>query len=344
MVNNMAENILIIEDKKDLCNRIADIIKSKGFTVFATNSISKSMILSTDNDMDLILIDSDINQGKGIALIETFREKKSTQNVPIILLSTPYKQIDYINEAINFDIDGLLFIPFEEIDLIVKVDTAIKIRNLRLDLGKYKDKIDVLENQISAVSKEHDKTTEDYENLKIKYENALNIDLETGVYNKKEFHSQFTRIVHESVRHSESVVLACFSIDHLDQLDKEFGSVVSKSIKEKFITILNSLVRHEDTIALIRENQFIIAFKKMREAALEEKIHDIKTIIEKQYIDYQDMVISFSVSVGVVLILYKHTYNFQNVEKEILPSEIALNNARRRGAGSIFMHPTIIRS
>ena len=344
MVDNMSENILIIEDKKDLCIRIADIIKSKGFTVFTTNSISKSMILATDNELDLILIDSDINQGKGVSLIETFREKKSTQNVPIILLSTPYKKIDYINEAISLDIDGLLFIPFEEIDLIVKVYTAIKIRNLKLALNKSSEKINVLENQISEISNDHSKTTEDYENMKLKYENALNIDLETGIYNKKEFNSQFTRIVYESIRHSESVVLASFSIDHLDQLDKEFGSAVSASIKEKFINILKSLTRHEDTIALIRENQFIIAFKKMRETALEEKIIDLKKILEKQQVDYQDIVISFSISVGLALILYKNTYNFQNIEKEILPSEIALNNARRRGSGSIFMHPTITRS
>ena len=340
----MIGKILIVEHKEDLLNRITSILRAKGFNVQSLLLKAQLISMVIENNIDVILIDADINQGNGLELVRMLKNNERTATIPIVLLSTPYKKSEYIYEAIDAGIDGLLLIPFEEVDLIVKINSAMKIKKLIVNLDEFEIEKENLKTQIKDISEESLKFSNSLNELNKKYEQSLEIDERMGILNKKGLYSQLERSVHEYVRHGESMILACFSIDYLEKLKNEFGRDIANSIEEQFVETLKTVIRKEDLIATLRENEIVVAFKRMREDILEEKVDEIKRLVSKQEIIDNGIVIKFSITSGIVLIRYKSTYAIQGIENEILAVEIALNNARRRGAGSVFLHPTIVRS
>lgn len=340
----MIGKILIVEHKEDLLNRITSILRDKGFSVQSSVLKAQLITMVIENNIDVILVDSDINQGHGLELVRMLKNNDNTATIPVILLSTPYKKSEFIYEAIDIGIDGLLFIPFEEVDLIVKINSAMKIKKLISDLDKSEIEKENLRTQIKDISEESLKFASSLSELNKKHEQSLEINESVGILNKKGLYSQLERSVYEYVRHGESMILACFSIDYLSKLKNEFGREVANSIEEEFIKTLKTVTRKEDLIAVLRENEIVVAFKRMREDMLEEKVDEIKKLVSKQEIIDNGIVIKFSITSGIVLIRYKSSYAIQGIENEILAVEIALNNARRRGAGSVFLHPTIVRS
>lgn len=340
----MNENILVVEQREELLNRFSDILRERHYNPIPTKSRSQAVMLSNENKIDLILLDSDIAQSQGLTLVETFKNQESTKDTPLILLTTPYKKTEFIDEAVNLGIDGLLFIPFDEIDFVIKVYSSLKIKKLYLELEKTRKRINYLEEEISNVTETSNKNIKLFQDIQKKYEDTLNIDLETGLYNKKEFYIQFTRLVYESVRHEETIVLVCFSIDGIENIVNEFGIMASENITTKFADILKNITRKEDILSRFDDNEFIAAFKRMNEKLYENKIEEIKSMVDKNEFDYDGMIIKFSVSVGICSTRYKNNYHIENMDKEISPVLLALHNAKRRGIGSVFVHPTIIRS
>lgn len=339
----MNENILVVEHREELLERLSDILRERHYNPIPTKSRSQAVLFSNENKLDLILVDSDIVQSQGLTLVETFKNQESTKNTPLILLTTPYKKIDFIDEAISLGIDSLVFIPFDEIDFIVKVYSTLKIRKLYSDLSKARERINYLEEEVLSITETAGKNLKSFENMSKKYEEALTTDIETGLYNKKEFYMQFTRFVYEAVRHEETIVLACFSIDGIDNIISEFGIIASEDILKKFTDILKNITRKEDLIARLDENTFLAAFKRMNEALYENKIEEIKSLVSKIELNYNGMLIKFSISAGICSTRYKNNYHIENIEKEFSPALLALYNAKRRGIASVFVHPTIIR-
>lgn len=339
----MDKNILIVEHREDLLNRLKEILLNQGYNVFLSRSKTQAVTIPNENTIDLILLDSDVSHGYGNALIKVYKNQPQTMHTPVVLLTTPYKKEEFIKEALNFDIDGLIFIPFDEIDLIVKIASVMKYRDLIIEKNKLLDNIASLQSEILTLRETSANNFSDYQKMKKKYEEAVTLDMQTGVYNKSEFLKELKKIVYESVRHEETIVLAAFSIDGLEAYGKEFGETVKESIIKKFIEIITSITRKEDLIGRFEENVFLISFKRMNEILYENKIEEIKNLVKDIKISYHNMTIKFSVTVGISISFYKLNYKIDdlNIEKEVSAALLALHNAKRRGAGSVFLHPIV---
>lgn len=339
----MSKNILIVEHREDLLIRLKEILLNQGYNVFLSRSKTQAITIPNENTIDLILLDSDVSHGYGSALIEVYKNQPQTMYTPLILLTTPYKKQDFIEYTLNLDIDGLIFIPFDETDLIVKIASVMKYRNLILEKNKLLDNINTLQSEVMTLRETSANNFSDYQKMKKKYEEAVTIDIETGIYNKNKFLKEFRNLVYETVRHEETIVLAAFAIDGLIEYSKEFGENVKEAIVKKFVAIITSITRKEDIVGRFEENIFFISFKRMNENLYENKIEEIKSLVKDIEINYNDMTIKFSVTVGLSISVYKVHYKIDdsNIEKEVSAALLALHNAKRRGAGSVFLHPVV---
>ena len=112
----MNENILVIEHRDDLLNKIIDILKERHYNPISTKSRSQANTIANESDIGLIILDVDIADSQGLQLLETFKEQEKTKGIPVILISTPYKKIEFmvylipilvtIYGAIQYDING----------------------------------------------------------------------------------------------------------------------------------------------------------------------------------------------------------------------------------------------
>lgn len=171
----------------------------------------------------------------------------------------------------------------------------------------------------------------------------MNVDLETGLWNKKEFYEQFTRLLYETVRHEETIVLACFSIDGLDSIISEYGIIAAEEIMLKFTEVLRKTTRREDILARFDNNEFMVAFNRMNIKLYDKKLEEIRSFVDKNELEYNGIIIKYTISAGISYTAYKKNYHIEGMEKEIAPVLLALHNAKRRGFASLFVHPTLIK-
>ena len=120
--------------------------------------------------------------------------------------------------------------------------------------------------------------------------------------------------------------------------------MAAEEIILQFTKVLKNASREEDLIARLSNNEFIVAFKRMDIKLYDEKVEEIKGLVNKNELDYNGMVIKYTISAGISYSAYRKNYHFENnVDKEISPALLALHNAKRRGFATVFTHPTVIR-
>ena len=339
----MNENILVVEHRTDLLDRFVDLLRERHYNPIATKSRSQAVNISNESTLDLILLDADIGDSQGLQLLDTFKNQESTKGTPIILLSKQKRKMEFIEEALSLGIDGLIFIPFDEMELIVRVNSCLKYRKLYVEHQKLLKQADYLQNSLADMTEVSNRNYQSYKEAQKKYDDILNVDLETGLWNKKEFYSQFSRLLYETVRHEETIVLACFSIDGLDSIINEFGIIAAEEIMLKFTEVLRKSTRKEDIIARFDNNQFMVAFNRMNIRLYDKKVDEIRDFVDKNELEYNGMIIKYTISAGIAYTAYKKNYHIENMEKEVAPVLLALHNAKRRGFASLFIHPTIIK-
>lgn len=339
----MNENILVVEHRTDLLDKIVDILKSRHYNPISTKSRSQGLNIVNDSHIDLIVLDADIGDSQGLHLVETLKNQENSKGIPILLLSTPYKKIEFIEEAIKLGLDGLLFIPFDEMEFIVAVNGAMKMRKLYVEHQKLIKHNSSIEESLEDIKETSNKHYDSYLEAQRKYDDNLSIDLVTGLYNKKEFYVQFKKLLVETVRHEETIILVSFSIDGIENIISEFGILASEDIVLQFTNVLRETTREEDLIARFDNNLFVVAFKRMDIRLYDEKIEELKELVQKNELEYNGVIIKYTVSAGVAYTAYRKNYNIDDLDKEIAPSLLALHNAHRRGFASVYIHPTVIR-
>jgi diguanylate cyclase (GGDEF)-like protein len=145
--------------------------------------------------------------------------------------------------------------------------------------------------------------------------------------------------VYEAVRFQESVVLFLYDIDHLKTINREFGFDTGDEVLRRFSDIVRPFSRREDVLARFGDDEFIVAYKRMREDFIDPIANRLKEAVEACEIDWHGMRITFTASIGISCNKYTRSYRFENPEEPLSEALLALRNAKRRGAGSVYIHP-----
>ena len=83
----MKKNVLIIDDEKDICFLISEILKDEGFVANIVNSSSEAIKVFQNQFHDLIILDVwlDGSEIDGLKLLKYFKNINS--EIPIIMIS-----------------------------------------------------------------------------------------------------------------------------------------------------------------------------------------------------------------------------------------------------------------
>ena len=81
----MAHSVLLVEDDKGIATVITEALREDGFDVTACESIARRDTLLADNRFDVMLTDVMLEDGDGLASIDTVR--RLAPAMPVIVLS-----------------------------------------------------------------------------------------------------------------------------------------------------------------------------------------------------------------------------------------------------------------
>ena len=127
------------------------------------------------------------------------------------------------------------------------------------------------------------------EELKLK---AL-YDSMTGLYNRTYYDAEIERIKKERERYDVSVIM--LDIDHLKEVNDEFGHKKGDYLIKETAKLLKNSFRKEDVIARIGGDEFIVILKRTGTAHAEERVKNLKERIRLYVMENPELPISLSI-------------------------------------------------
>lgn len=119
---NLRQEILLIEDEKNICNFIATTLRAQDYKVSFANSASNGLSLAASGCPDLILLDLGLPDMDGIDVIHNIRE---WSNIPIIVISARTQEREKV-DALDAGADDYITKPFGTSELMARIRTALR--------------------------------------------------------------------------------------------------------------------------------------------------------------------------------------------------------------------------
>ena len=137
----MKQNILIIDDDKDICVTLSKILLSKGFETIISNNSDTAINEIKNKPVDLVLLDVWLEGSKknGLELLKII--KNFNPNTPVILISG-HANVEMAVKAIKEGAFYFIEKPFKSEKLFLIIDRALENVFLRNKYEVYKENID----------------------------------------------------------------------------------------------------------------------------------------------------------------------------------------------------------
>ncbi len=117
----LSTNILIVNSNKQELNLLYNFFTEKGFPVKKAITVKKAYELSVEMSFNIVIIDTELEDGNGLDLVRTMKEKDTTKSAQFILTGKEVKEY-MVKTAIELGVKGFLKSPFnkEKLDSIIK--------------------------------------------------------------------------------------------------------------------------------------------------------------------------------------------------------------------------------
>lgn len=131
----MTAKILIIEDDPSITELLRYNLEQEGYSAEIEMDGEEGLINATSTVPDLILLDWMLPNLSGIEICRRLRKDKSTQNIPIIMLTARNEESDRIR-GLDTGADDYISKPFSPRELIARVKAIL--RRIRPALSEQK--------------------------------------------------------------------------------------------------------------------------------------------------------------------------------------------------------------
>lgn len=122
----MAENILVVEDDKDIQEIIVEILRDKGYVVDAADNGREGFTAYQNKEYDLIVLDVMMPEVDGYQLAKLIRNKN--KDIPILMLTALEEEYDQL-KAFEIGIDDYVTKPFSFNILLKRVEAILRRTN-----------------------------------------------------------------------------------------------------------------------------------------------------------------------------------------------------------------------
>ncbi len=134
------DRILIVDDEKNYLLVLSTLLGGEGYEVVTAESGARALTLAEAEEPDLLITDMRMPRMSGLELIREV--KKRFPELPVIVM-TAYGTVENAVEAMKAGATDYIMKPFENQELLITVDKALKLgrllaqnRLLREQLGR----------------------------------------------------------------------------------------------------------------------------------------------------------------------------------------------------------------
>ncbi|MGD1857487.1 MAG: response regulator [Leptolyngbyaceae cyanobacterium] len=147
--------ILVVDDAPANLEVIVEALSSAGYTVSAVTNGKRALKQIKDYIPDLILLDIQMPDMDGFTTCERIKANAATATIPVIFL-TSFSDTESIVKGFSLGAVDYISKPFQEAELLARVQTHIKIQNLAQSLKHRIHQTEIAKQIVEAAKQEAD--------------------------------------------------------------------------------------------------------------------------------------------------------------------------------------------
>jgi two-component system NtrC family sensor kinase len=124
------ETILVVDDNKEIVSALADVLKTKGYSILAAYNGRQALAQAQKGRPDLILLDWNLPELSGYQVLQTLRRKGN--QTPVVLM-TIYGSESVAVQAFRLGIRDYIRKPLRVVEVLEAVERALIEERLRQD-------------------------------------------------------------------------------------------------------------------------------------------------------------------------------------------------------------------
>jgi len=298
---NKLANILIIDDEKEICLYLEELLTENDFVVFTAENGMKGLEIIENEKIDVVLADIVMPKIDGIALTRSIKEMNP--DIPVILM-TAYSSIEYAVESMKAGAADFISKPF-------KINYALFIIKKVLETKRLEKKA---------------KKTEYYRKLS-------NIDALTSIHNYRFFKEILDNEIKRHKRYERNLSFLLIDIDDFKSINDTYGHLTGDIVLKKIARLLSKTVRSCDFLARYGGEEFAVILPETSEKEALMLGKRIVSIIENHKFKSVEgePIIKISVTVG----LTSFPRSASNLKQLIDRADQALYKGKRSGKNRI---------
>ncbi len=119
--------ILLIDDDPEIHSLLKAVLSAQ-YAMFSVETLKAARDFLNQNKPDLILLDDELPDGRGIQLFDDLKSNSTTSNIPTLMLT---KKHEVANKVVAFDLgaDDYITKPFDSLEVIARIQLRLKNRS-----------------------------------------------------------------------------------------------------------------------------------------------------------------------------------------------------------------------
>ena len=120
----MSRSLLIIDDDRELCELVGELLRAEGFEVEAHHSGAGAVEQAASGRYALVILDVMLPEQNGFEILRALRQRSA---VPVILLTARGEDVDRI-VGLEIGADDYLPKPFNPRELLARIHAVLRRR------------------------------------------------------------------------------------------------------------------------------------------------------------------------------------------------------------------------
>lgn len=294
------QTVLIANDHPEELHVLERLLTSEGYHVLAVGQPGEIIDLAVTHSPDVVILGLDTDNQAALMLCEQFRLTAATQDVPVILQTSRYCEVDKIVEGLSRGAFDYLIKPYHEREFIARVGVMARISSI----------------------------------LKRERQLAITDEL-TGLLNRRYIMQRLREELNRAARNSAPLSCLMMDLDHFKVVNDTFGHLTGDRVLRQTARITSECKRVSDVVGRYGGEEFLMLLPETGQKGAMILAERIRNQIEKTAFSDEGKVIRITASVGVATCAHS---DGGNPEEIIRTADNALYMAKHRGRNCIIHH------
>jgi len=300
--------VLVAEDDRVTREYVAGLLRAQALDVETTESGQKAVERINKGGIDLVLLDIIMPGLSGLDCCRLIKTITQDSFLPVVLVTAKTDTESRV-EGLRIGADDYVCKPFDERELVARVQAMLRIKRLHDDVQSAKERLAHL-----AV---HDELT--------------------GLYNYRYLHTRLNEEFKRAERYRDPLACAMIDIDHFKQVNDKHGHDVGDAVLRDVSARLRSAVREIDVLARYGGEEFLLVLPSTHFSGALTVADRVWRSISAEPMRVDGVDHAITVSVGVALYPSR---DVKNKDQLLKASDRALYQAKADGRNRIcvFQH------